>query len=112
MKKITFLAALLLALPVHADLRQQIESKTGWVGYAVPISGEHTVCSWDGWSDSISNSSHLLPSSALYVLYQVSGGHIETIRLSSPECGPLNRSVEWLQNVDPRESARLLKALI
>jgi HEAT repeat protein len=111
MKKITFLA-LLLALPVSADLRQQIESKTGWVGYSVPIAGRHTVCSWDEWSDSIGNGPHLQPSSALYVLYDVSSGHIEAIRLSSPECGPLNKSIEWLQSIDPRESARLLRSLI
>jgi hypothetical protein len=116
MKKITFLATLLLAVPLHADLRQQIESKSGWVGYAVPISGHHTVCSWDNLSDSISDAPQLRPSSSLYVLYEVASGHIESMRLSSPECGPMsgpmNKSVQWIEHVDPRESARLLRALI
>lgn len=112
MKKIAFLATLLLALPVHADLRQQIESKSGWVGYSVPIAGEHTICSWGGWSDSMSDGPHLAPSSALYVLYHVDGNHIDGIRLSSPQCGAVNRSVQWLDPVDPRESAKLLRKLI
>jgi HEAT repeat protein len=112
MKNITFLATLFLALPLHADLRQQIESKMGWVGYSVPISGRHTVCSWDDWSQNISDGPHLQPSSALYVLYEVRGGRIETMRLSSPECGPISRSIQWLEGVDPRESARLLRTLI
>jgi HEAT repeat protein len=112
MKKITFLATLLLALPLHADLRQQIESKSGWVGYAVPISGQHTVCSWDDWSESISDGPHLQPSTALYVLYHVESGHIDGIRLSSPECGPLNRTVQWLDGVGVRDSASLLRRLI
>jgi hypothetical protein len=112
MKKITFLAALLLAAPVYADLRQQIESTTGWVGYSVPISGKHTVCSWDEWSDSSREARYLDSSSALFVLYEVSGGQIRTMRLSSPECGPTGKTVQWLQNVDPRESVRLLRKLI
>jgi HEAT repeat protein len=112
MKKITFLATLLLALPLHADLRQQIESKSGWVGYSVPISGQHTVCSWDDWSESISEGAHLQPSTALYVLYHVEAGHIDGIRLSSPECGPSNRTVLWLDGVGVRESASLLRKLI
>jgi hypothetical protein len=112
MKNITFLATLFLALPLQADLRQQIESKSGWVGYSVPIAGRHTICSWDDWSTSISDGSHLEPSSALFVLYHVEGGRIESIRLSSPECGPLNRTVQWIEKVDPRESARLLRTLI
>src|SRR6266540_5117007 len=112
MKKITFLATFLIALPLCADLRQQIESKTGWVGYSVPIAGKHTICSWHDWSQSISDGPYLQSSSALYVLYEVSGGHIESIRLSSPECGPMNKSMQWLEGVDPRESARFLRALI
>jgi HEAT repeat protein len=112
MKKIAFLAALLLAVPLYADLRQQIESAPGWAGYSVPISGRHTVCSWDNWSDSISDGPHLQASSALFVLYEVDGGRIQAIRLSSPECGPLSKSVRWLERVDPRESARLLRKLI
>lgn len=112
MKKIAFLATLLLALPLHADLRQQVESKSGWVGYSVPINGEHTVCSWDDWSESVSDGPRLAPSTALYVLYHVEGGHIDGIRLSSPQCGALNRNVRWLDAVDPRESAKLLRTLI
>ena len=112
MKKIAFLAMLLLALPLHADLRQQIESKSGWVGYSVPIVGEHTVCSWDEWSESISDGPHLEPSTALYVLYHVERSHIDGIRLSSPQCGALNKSVQWIDAVDPRESAKLLRTLI
>ena len=112
MKKITFLATLLLALPVFGDLRHDIVSKNGWVAYSVPISGRHTVCSWDDWSENITNARHLEPSSSLYVLYEVSGGAIQSIRLSSPECGRLNRSVTWLENVDPRQSAQLLRSII
>ena len=112
MKTITFLATLLIATPVLADLRQQIESKSGWVGYSVPISGRHTVCSYDDWSETISDGPHLEPSTALYVLYHVDNGHIESLRLSSPECGPLNRSIIWLDGVQASDSARLLRALI
>ena len=86
MKKITFLTTLLLALPLHADLRQQIESKGGWAGYSVPIAGPHMVCSWDDWSESVSDP-HLQPSTALYVLYHVEGGHIDGIRLSKARRG-------------------------
>ena len=111
MKKITFLATILLAVPVYADLRQQIESKTGWVAYSVPISGSRQVCSWDD-SVNIHRDSYFESASALWVLYEVRGGRIESIRLSSPECGSLNKSVQWLENVDPRESARLLRKLI
>ena len=114
MKKITFLATLLIALPVLGDLRHDIESKSGWVAYSVPISGHHLVCSYDDYSESttFSGGFHRDESSALHVLYEVSGGRIESIRLSSPECPPWNKSVQWIQNVDPRESARLLKTLI
>ena len=112
MKKITFLATLLFALPLHADLRQQIESKAGWVGYSVPIAGQHTICSWDDGSESVSDGPHLQPSTELYVLYHVEGGRIDGIRLSSPQCGALNRAVQWLDGVDARESAVLLRKLI
>jgi len=112
MKKITFLATFLVALPLFADLRQQIESKTGWVGYSVPIAGTHTICSWDDWSQTISSGPCLRPSSALYVLYEVRTGHIESLRLSSPECAPINKSIQWLEGVNPRESARFLRAFI
>lgn len=112
MKRIAFLAMLTLALPLRADLRQQIESKTGWIGYSVPISGHHTVCSWDDGSESISDGPHLEPSTALYVLYHVVARHIDGIRLSSPQCGALNREVQWIDGVDPRASAGLLRTLI
>lgn len=112
MKKMPFLAAVLLTLPLHADLRQQIESKPGWAGYSVPISGHHTVCSWDDGGSSISNGPYLQPSSALYVLYRVEAGHIAELRLSSPECGALNRSVQWLDGVSPADSVRFLRTLI
>lgn len=112
MRKLTLAVSLLLAMPLYADLRQQIESKSGWVGYSVPISGSHmTVCSWDD-SESIREAEHLERSTALYVLYDVQGGHISALRLSSPPCGALDRSVQWLEGVDPKESARLLKTLI
>ncbi len=113
MKKITFLATLLIAMPAVADLRQQIESKSGWVGYSVPISGHSLVCSYDDWeSTTISNDSYHQQSTALYVLYHVANGHIESVRLSSPECGPLSRSVVWLDGVQSADSARLLRSLI
>ena len=112
MKKITFLATLLVAMPVWADLRQQIVSKSGWVGYAVPISGHHLVCSYDNYSETISSGDYRPESSMLWVLYNVSDGRIDTVRLSSPECGPLAKSVQWLEGVNPAESARLLKSLI
>lgn len=113
MKKITFLATLLIAVPVLGDLRHEIESKSGWVGYTVPITGHHLVCSYDDWSDSISNGGTYHPeSSALQVLYEVSGGRIESVRLTSPECPPSHRAVQWIANVDPRESARLLRSLV
>ena len=111
MKKITFLATIFLALPLSADLRQQIESKTGWVAYSVPIAGRHQVCSW-GDSMNITDAPYFERSSALWVLYEVSGGRIQTVRLSSPECGSLSKSVQWLENVDPKESMRLLRKLI
>jgi HEAT repeats len=112
MKTITFLATLLLALPLSADLRQQIESKSGWVGYSVPVTGHHLICSFDDGNSTISESPYMRESTALYVLYQVEGGHIDSLRMSSPECGALSPSVTWLSNVDPRESVRLLRALI
>lgn len=111
MKKITFLATLLIALPALADLRQQIESKSGWVAYSVPVAWRHTICSFDD-SQSISDDSYRQPSSALHVLYHVDNGRIDSLRLSSPECGALNRSVQWIDNVDPRESVRFLRTLI
>jgi HEAT repeat protein len=112
MKKIAFLAILALAPPLRADLRQQIESKSGWIGYSVPIAGRHTICSWDDWSDSIKDGPRLQPSSALYVLYHVNAGHIDSVRLSSPECASLNHEVQWLDGVDGRASATLLRTLI
>jgi HEAT repeat protein len=113
MRKIAFLASLFLALPALADLRQEIVSRTGLVAYSVPISGHHVVCSWDDYSENIvTNRRELESSSALYVIYNVNGGAIDSIRLSSPECTHLSREVQWLQNVDPAESARLLKSLI
>ena len=112
MKKIAFLALLTLALPLRADLRQQIESKSGWIGYSVPLSGHHTVCSWDDWSDSIKDGPYLKSSSALYVIYHVDAGHIDSVRLSSPECAPLAHEVQWLEGVEPGASAKLLRTLI
>ncbi len=111
MKKMTLLAALVLAMPLQADLRQQIESKAGWTGYSVPIGGRHTVCSWDD-GERISDGPYMQPSSALYVLYRVEGGRINALRLSSPECGALDRSVQWLDGVVPAENVRLLRTLI
>jgi hypothetical protein len=35
-----------------------------------------------------------------------------SLRLSSPECGRASQSVRWLQNVDPRESAHLLRKVV
>ena len=112
MKKISLLAALFITLPLFADLRQQIESKSGWVGYSVPVAGEHTICSWEDGNSTISDGPYMRASTALYVLYRVEGGRIDTLRLSSPECGALSQSVAWLNNVDPRESVRLLRTLV
>ena len=102
MKKIALLA-LLFALPLSADLRRDIESRSGWVGYSVAVPGDHWFCSWDGESHA--------GSSTMLVLYRVSGGAIQTISLSSPECDR-HEDAQWLQNVDPRESARLLRSLV
>ena len=102
MKKIALLA-LLFALPLSADLRRDIESRSGWVGYSVTVPGQHWFCSWDGESHA--------GSSTMLVLYRVSGGAIQTIALSSPECDRY-QDAQWLQNVDPRESAKLLRTLI
>lgn len=112
MKKISFLAALLITLPLFADLRQQIESKSGWVGYSVPVTGNHTICSWDDGNSTISDGPYLRASTALYVLFHVDGGRIDTLRMSSPECGAFSQSVTWVSNVDPRESVRFLRTLV
>jgi hypothetical protein len=86
-----------------ATLATDVRSADGWVGYSVPlVEGRHVLCSWDE-SDR--------PASALVVLYQVRGGRIERMRLSSPECRA-EHPVRWLENVDPAESRRLLRALI
>jgi HEAT repeat protein len=104
MKKALVAAAFLIAVvPLHADLRQQIESKSGWVGYEIHVSNHHTVCWRDGSSDSAS--------STLYVLYRVSNGSIDTIRVSSPSCDD-QVDPQWLRNVEPRASAQLLRKLI
>jgi hypothetical protein len=111
MKKIAFLVAL-LALPVQADLLQQIQSVTGWVGYGVPIAdGDSLICSWGDGSWSHWNELRGRSSSALYLFYEVREGEILTIRLSSPECPP-NKTDRWLADVDPKESARMLRGLI
>jgi HEAT repeat protein len=103
MKRAFIAAAFLLAVvPLYADLRHEIESKSGWVGYEVQISSRHTVCS---------GSDESLPSSTLYVLYRVSNGVIDSIRVSSPSCEE-RFDPQWLRNVDPRESVRLLRRLI
>jgi HEAT repeat protein len=109
MKKLALLLPL-LALPLHADLASDIRSSSGWVGYSVPIEGRHTICSsthtvvnrYDDWDT---------PASALLVMYRVEGGVMEAMRLASPECRDIP-PVRWLPNVDPRESIRLLEALI
>ncbi|HSP15024.1 MAG TPA: HEAT repeat domain-containing protein [Thermoanaerobaculia bacterium] len=93
-----------LALPLHADLRQQIESRSGWVGYSVPISGNRSICSHD-------DGFVVERASSMYVLYHVSNGAIDSIRVSSPQCRS-DAPDQWLQNVDPRDSARLLRRLV
>jgi hypothetical protein len=111
MKKIAFLLALLV-LPVQADLLQDIKSVQGWVGYAVPIAdGDSLICSWDNGMNISTGDWRGRTSSALFLFYEVREGEILTIRLSSPECPP-NRSDRWLNAVDPKESARLLRRLI
>jgi hypothetical protein len=112
MKKIAFLALLTLALPLRADLRQQIESKSGWIGYSVPIAGWHSICLWDDWSSSVKDGPYVSSSHALLVGYHVGAGHIDNVRVSSPECAPLSHEVQWLEGVDPRASAGLLRRLI
>lgn len=109
MKKIVLFLAL-FALPVEADLLSRIESSSGWVGYTVAIvEGRHVLCSWDdSWT--ISDDCRAA-ASALQVLYEVSGGRIASIRLSSPECR-VNRPVQWLTGVDPEESVRVLATIV
>ena len=112
MKTITFLA-MLLAVPVFADLRQQIESQPdSWVAYELPTNGEHRMfCSWD---DSLSITDNDAASSRINVFYRVANHHIDRVRLRSAACA-LDKeglSVVWLQSVDPRANVELLDALV
>lgn len=102
MKKIAFLLAL-VALPLQADLRQNIVSRSGWVAYSIPAWRAVSVCSWnDGLS---------FGDSDLHVQYEVTEGRITAVRLSSPNCRD-RKPAHDLGPVDPRESARLLVSLI
>ncbi|HEX9160585.1 MAG TPA: HEAT repeat domain-containing protein, partial [Thermoanaerobaculia bacterium] len=74
--------------------------------------GHQLVCSYDDVSQTIGTSTDRANSSRLFVLYDVSGGHVRTIRLSSPECPPSTQTIQWLENVDVRESARFLRSII
>lgn len=112
MKKIALLLAAFVALPLHADLLSQIRSVSGWVGYAVPIAKTAgLVCSWENTMSINYDEWRGRDSSALFVLYEVHDGEILTVRLSSPEC-PSNKTARWLNDVDPKESARMLRGLI
>ena len=109
MNKLAFLF-LLAALPLRADLASDVRSAPGWVGYAVPIAdGRHFVCSWDD-TQSIRYDEDS-QSSALFILYEVADGEVQSVRLGSPEC-PSNRPVRWIRNVDPAESVRFVTSLI
>lgn len=110
MRKTALLFAL-IALPLHADLGQRIKSVNGWVGYTVPVSGRHVVCSYDGDSININDMPDTEPASSLRVLYQVERGQVISLRMSSPEC-TWQRNAQWIDPVDPRESAQFLKTLI
>lgn len=109
MNKLTFLL-LLIALPLHADLASDVRSAAGWVGYMVPIiEGRHVVCSWD--DNTSINHDYDVTASALVVLFEVSEGEVQNVRLASPEC-PSTKTIRWIRNVDPRESVRFLSSLI
>jgi HEAT repeat protein len=109
MNKLAFLA-LVIALPLRADLGSEVRSAPGWVGYTVPIiEGRHVVCSWD---DSMSiNHDYNRPASALVILFEVADGDVQNVRLASPEC-PSTKSVRWIPSVDPKESVRFVNSLI
>lgn len=94
------LVALFLASPALADLRSDIQSRPGWVGYSVPMAGEHTICGWD-----------LAVSEDLHVLYEVENGRIINLKLSSPACRDF-RSVRVLSGVSGRDSVRLIRQLM
>ena len=91
----TVLAMLLLL----ADLRTDIQSKSGFVAYRIPTNGEHHVC-WGSVLDS-----------EPYVVFEVENGRIIDLRISSPGCDEF-RPVQVLQSVSGKESAALLRELV
>ena len=110
MRKAAFLLTILVVTPLLADLRSDIRSASGWVAYQVPIvQGRHTVCSWD--SVTTIGEPWDTPASALIVLIHVSGGEIDNVRISSPECRATH-AAKWLGPVDSAASRRLLLELI
>jgi len=114
MRKLVLLALIVTsaALPLRADLRSDIESRSGWVGYAVPIiAGDHLVCSWESGTTFSNGHDARGASSELHVLYEVENRRIISIRLSSPECRD-TRTVQRLEGVTGKESVRLLRRLI
>jgi hypothetical protein len=103
-----------------ADLGSQIRAANGWIGYTVPAApnfrgNECGYCSLDdshnNWS---SDSVKAAPARDALILYRVSGGSIERIRIYSTACSidGAGRDVTMLENVDPRASIRFLETRI
>jgi HEAT repeat protein len=109
MKKTAFLLAL-VALPLQADLRSDILSRSGWVAYSIPATENTIVCSWDD-TTSIRDGAFNVGGDQLHIQYEVTEGRITAVRLSSPTC-PDRKAAHWLGAVDPRESRRLLISLV
>ena len=90
----TVLAMLLLL----ADLRTDIQAKSGFVAFRIPTTGENHVC-WGSGLDS-----------EPYAVFEVENGRIIDLRLSSPGCDEF-RNVMLLQPAG-KESVALLRELV
>jgi hypothetical protein len=103
MKHARFLAALLFALPVCADLAHDVRSAGGWSGYTVQAAERTHVEDCGDW--------HPFDSGTLVVKFHVDGGRIDRVKLASGECSRDTAPVRWIRNVDPTESIRFLQTL-
>jgi hypothetical protein len=89
------------------------QADVAWIGYTVPVADGHEVsCDWSGVVRT-TGPVRLEGGGGMTVLFRIAERRVEKVRVFSDRCefDAGGRPVQWLNNVDPAESVRLLETI-
>jgi hypothetical protein len=89
------------------------QADVAWIGYTVPVADGHEVsCDWSGVVRT-TGPVRLEGGGGMTVLFRIAERRVDKVRVFSDRCefDAGGRPVQWLNNVDPAESVRVLERI-